>query len=217
MPMAPHADEWMLPGDIEHVRALYKASATETDDLVGRVLTTLDETGLAEDTLVIALSDHGMPLGEHNLVRKFGYPLYEESARIVWLMRKPGLIDSGSRNDSLVSNVDFVPTLLELAGVGHEFGLDGYSLAPVLRGDEEKVREALFMGAFNYRTGVRTEQHKLIDNRGEKPDELYDMVADPAETRNLLPEMPELGAKLHRDIWDFHEPWKAKRSRHHVR
>ncbi len=217
MPMAPDADEWMMPGDIEHVRALYKAGVTETDVYVGRVLDKLDELGLTEDTLVILLSDHGMPLGEHGLVRKFGYPLHEELSRIVWLMRKPGLMPSGKRLPALVSNVDFVPTLLELCGLESEADLMGSSLAPLVRGEVEKVRDALYMGAYNYRTGVRTETHKFIDNRGEKPDELYDMTTDPLERHNLIHREPELARQLHRQVWDFHAPWQVKHSRHHKR
>lgn len=216
MPMAPDPDRWMMPGDIEHVRALYKASVTETDDLVGRVLDTLDETGLADDTLVCIVSDHGMPLGEHGLLRKFGYPIHDELARIVWMMRKPGVLPAGRRARGLVSNVDFVPTLLELCGMAMpDASLDGHSLVPVLRGETPAVRERLFLGAFNYRTGVRTERYKFIDNRGEQPDELYDMIADPAERHNILPDNEPLGRELHRAIWDFHEPWQVKLSRHH--
>ncbi len=217
MPMAPDAEQWMRPGDIEHVRALYKAGVTETDAYVGRVLATLDELALTEDTLVLLLSDHGMPLGEHGLVRKFGYPLYEELSRIAWLMRKPGLLPAGREVDSLVSNVDFLPTLLELCKIPLDVALDGTSLLPLVGGTVDTVRDQLFLGAYNYRTGVRTAQHKFIDNRGEKPDELYDMQADPLERSNILADNLALGRELHRAIWDFHGPWKAKLSRHHLR
>ena len=216
MPMAPNADKWMMPGDIEHVRALHKASVTETDVYVGRVLDKLDELALAEDTLFFLLSDHGMPLGEHGLVRKFGYPIYDELARIVWMIRKPGLLPSGARIPSLVSNVDFLPTLLDLCGIDlDDIELDGEKLLPLMRGESDRVRERLYLGAYNYRTGVRTERHKFIDNRGEKPDELYDMLADPLEQTNIIRQNKQLARELHRAIWDFHKPWKAKHSRQH--
>ena len=215
MPMAPDSDKWMMPGDIEHVRALYKASVTETDDYVGRVLGTIDECGLAEDTVVMILSDHGMPLGEHGLVRKFGYPVYDELARIVWMMRVPGARVEGARSSALVSNVDFLPTLLAIAGIEIDTALPGHDIMQLARGEKASVRENLYLGAYNYRTGVRTATHKFIDNRGEKDNELFDMVADPAEQHNIAEDNPELAHELHRRIWDFHEPWKVKMSRHH--
>jgi arylsulfatase A-like enzyme len=217
MPMAPDADTWMMPGDIEHVRALYKASVTETDVYVGGVLDKLDELALAEDTLVVLLSDHGIPLMEHGLLRKFGYPIYDELARVVWMIRKPGLLPSGKRIPALVSNVDFLPTLLDLCEVELEGDLDGESVTPLVRGERQTIRDQLFLGAFNYRAGVRTERHKFIDNRGEKPDELFDMLEDPLEQSDILSNEPDLGAELHRAIWDWHEPWKWKLSRHHKR
>lgn len=215
MPMAPDSDKWMMPGDIEHVRALYKASATETDEYVGRVLGTIDQCGLAEDTVVMILSDHGMPLGEHGLVRKFGYPVYDELARIVWIMRVPGAGVEGARSSALVSNVDFLPTLLAMAGIEIDIALPGHDIMQLARGEKASVRENLYLGAYNYRTGVRTATHKFIDNRGEKSNELFDMVADPAEQHNIADDNPELVHELHRRIWDFHEPWKVKMSRHH--
>lgn len=215
MPMAPDSDKWMMPGDIEHVRALYKASVTETDDYVGRVLGTIDECGLAEDTVVMILSDHGIPLGEHGLVRKFGYPVYDELARIVWMMRVPGARVEGARSSALVSNVDFLPTLLAIAGIEIDTALPGHDIMQLACGEKASVRENLYLGAYNYRTGVRTATHKFIDNRGEKDNELFDMVADPAEQHNIAEDNPELAHELHRRIWDFHEPWKVKMSRHH--
>ncbi len=225
MPMAPDPESWMLPGDVEHVRALYKAGVTETDEYVGRVLAKLDDLGLTEDTLVFLLSDHGVPLCEHGLLRKFGYPVYDELARITWVMRLPGRLPAGERIPALVSNVDFLPTLLDLCagtdpvGTGlvpsASLALEGESLVPLMEGRRRSVREMLFLGAYNYRAGVRTETHKFIDNRGEKPNELYDMLEDPGEQRNILGGNEGLGRELHRALWDFHEPWKVKHSRHH--
>jgi arylsulfatase A-like enzyme len=217
MPMAPDADKWIMPGDTEHIRALYKAGVTETDEYVGRVLRAIDDAGLSEDTLVFMLSDHGEPLMEHGLLRKFGYPIYDELARIVWMIRWPGHVTAGLRLSGLASNVDFLPTLFELTGLQTETRLDGRSLMPMVRGEAPRVRERVCLGAFNYRDGVRDERYKFIDNRGEKPDELYDMVADPRELNNLLPEQEELGRQMHRQLWEFHGPWQVKHSRRHSR
>jgi arylsulfatase A-like enzyme len=215
MPMAPSM-HWMGPGDIEHVRALYKASTTETDDqLVGPVIAHLDSLGLAEDTLVILMSDHGEELGDHGTIRKFGYPLYDELSRVVWMMRLPGTIPAGVCSPALISNIDFLPTIAQMAGFELPRTVDGVSLAPLVKGEAPSVHEKLYMGAWNVRSGVIWDRYKFIDNRGEKPNELFDMLCDPLERHNLVEEMPDLAHQLHRDLWDFHQPWSLKLSRHH--
>ena len=215
MPMAPSM-HWMGPGDIEHVRALYKASTTETDDLlIGPVIAHLDRLGLAENTLVVLMSDHGECLGDHGTLRKFGYPIYDELARVVWMMRLPGTMPEGACSEALISNIDFLPTVCELAVVELPRPVDGTSLMPLARGETEAVHEKLYMGAWNVRAGLVCNQYKFIDNRGEKPDELFDMRCDPLERHNLATEMPDLVEQLHRDLWEFHQPWSLKLSRQH--
>jgi len=220
MPMGPEID-WAEEGDLEHIRRLYMSEATHADDMVGWVVQRLDELGLSEDTLLVVLSDHGEPLGEHGQMRKFYVPLYEELARIVWIMRKPGLIPAGLRTDALVQDIDFAPTILEwcgitppprrtcrgFQGIAGKDEPDGVSLAGLISGDTDRVHERIFNGAFALRASVVTERYKFIENQGEKADELYDLWADPGETKNLIGEAPELAAELHRSLWDFRMKW----------
>ena len=215
MPMGPDMS-WVKPGDLKHVHALYNAAITETDYWFGKLLDDMDELGLTDETLVVIVSDHGMPLGEHGTIRKFGYPIYEELARLVLMMRWPGRIPPGSRHDGLVSNVDIPETLLDAAELDIPQQMEGRSILPAAKGETIEETEHLCLGAYNYRAGViSADGHKFIDNRGEQPDELYYLPDDPHERRNLMPEQPGLAAQLHRALWDFHEPWRAKRSRRH--
>lgn len=215
MPMGPEMD-WVRPGDLEHIHALANACATETDHYVGRVLDKLTELGLAEDTLVVLLSDHGVPLGEHGSIRKFNYPLYEELSHTVCLWRWPGKLPAGARVAGLTENLDLLPTLLAAAGIEPPFPPDGINLLPLLRGEVGRVREELFLGAFNYNAGVITDDGwKFIDHRGEKPDELYCLPEDPLEQRDVIAEHCDLAAELYHRLYEFHEPWRWKRSRHH--
>ncbi len=215
MPMGPDMS-WTRPGDMEHVHALYNAAITETDYWFGKLLDQLDELGLTENTLVVIVSDHGMPLGEHGTIRKFGYPIYEELAHLVLMMRWPGEIPAGSKYDDLVSNVDLPETLLEAAGVQIPDQMQRLSLLPAARGEGVEAAQHLFLGAYNYRAGVVTaDGYKFISNRGEQANELYFLPEDPLEKSNIMSEESDLAAELHRKLWDFHEPWRAKRSRHH--
>jgi len=215
MPMGPDMS-WTRPGDLEHVHALYNAAISETDYWFGKLLDDMDDMGLTEDTLVVIVSDHGMPLGEQGTIRKFGYPIHEELAHIVLMMRRPGQIPPGSRYDGLVSNVDIPETLLEAGGLAIPEEMEGRSLLAAARGEIVAEMEHLCLGAYNYRAGVvSAEGYKFIDNRGEQRDELYFLPDDPHERHNLMAEESKLAAQLHRVLWDFYEPWRAKRSRHH--
>lgn len=215
MPMGPEMD-WVKPGDLEHVHALANACASETDHHFGRLFGVMDELGLTEDTLLVVLSDHGVPLGEHGSIRKFNYPLYEELSHTVQLWRWPAGLPAGARVPSLVSNVDFLPTVLAAAGLEAPEPLDGCNLLPVMRGEAPRVRDKLFLGAFNYNGGVVTEDGwKYIDHHGARPDELYYLPDDPHERNDLAAARPELVQELAKALYDFHEPWRWKRSKHH--
>lgn len=226
MPVGPSSD-WMTPVELQHVVGLYLGELALTDLHLGRLVDHVDASGLGDDTLIVVLSDHGQPFGDHGTIRKYGVPLYEEHARIVWLMRKPGLIDAGSRVGALACSCDLLPTLTDLCGIdlpdspelwrgdftglhaASPRGVDGVSLGPVLRGEAAAARESAWLGAFGLRAGVRQGSWKFIDNRGEKPNELYDLASDPTERRNLAPAEPDRAARMHRELWEFAMRWSA--------
>ena len=223
-PVGPSSG-WMTSDDVEHVLALYKGDLTHTDEMVGKVTTRLSELGVADDTVVAVLSDHGEPFGEHGTVRKYGCPVYDELARMVWVMSAPGRIAPGTRVPGLVENTDFLPTVLDLLGIEMPEGrrpgawMDeqpgiaaearGMSALPLLTGEAEAVRRHAFLGAFGLRGAIRTEQWKLIDNRGERPNELFDMAADPAERVNRIDAEGTLARELHRKLWEFQRLWSG--------
>jgi arylsulfatase A-like enzyme len=220
LPHGPSID-WMSDEEVAHVRALHMGEVTYTDMHVGRLLDHLDARGLTEDTLVIAVSDHGQPLGEHGTIRKFGVPVYDELSKIVLTMRAPSRIPAGVRVDALAQNVDILPTVLEMCGLragatrvwagaqGSSTGIDGVSLAPLLRGETETVRDAAYMGAFGVRAAVRRGDWKFVDHRGERANELFDLGADPGEHDDRAAAEPERAAALHRELWEFCSRWSG--------
>jgi len=223
-PIGPSSD-WMTEDDLRHVLALYKGDATHTDEMVGKVTAKLTELGKADNTIVAVISDHGEPFGEHGVLRKYNVVVYDELARMVWVMSAPGVIEPGTRTSALIENTDFTPTLLDMVGIDMprrrcptawmdyepDFETDvwGVSGLPLLRGEADKVREHAYIGAFNLRAAIRTERWKLIDNRGEKPTELFDMIADPGERHNLAEAEPTLTRELHRKLWEFQRGWSS--------
>ena len=224
-PIGPSSD-WMTEEDIQHVLALYAGDATHTDEMVGRVLTKLDALGVADDTLVAIISDHGEPFGEHGIVRKYNVVVYDELARMVWVTSLPGVVEPGTRVKGLVENTDFAPTILDALGIEmpqrarprlwapkyaseDESDFWGVSALPLLRREVDRIREHAYVGAFNIRSSIRTERWKFIDNRGEKPNELFDMLADPKEQTNLLDKEPSLVRELHHKLWQFQFAWSG--------
>lgn len=100
------------------------------DRWFGRFLERLQDLGLADDTAVIVCSDHGTYLGAHGQVHK-AQPLYEEVARIVWMMKLPRGRWAGKRIPALVQPPDLMPTVLELAGIACPETVQGKSLLPL--------------------------------------------------------------------------------------
>lgn len=136
------ADEVPVPKFIPDDRAvreelaLYYSSVRRGDDCLGEVLRALKESGEEQRTAIIFLSDHGMPLPFAKT------QLYFHSTRTPWMVRWPGVTQAGAVDDRhLISVVDFLPTVLDIAGLPHPKGLDGRSFAPVLRGQRQSGRD----------------------------------------------------------------------------
>ena len=183
----------------------YFRCVTAADDNLGRLLKTLDELGLAEDTVVVFAGDNGYYLGEHRLGDKRS--AYDESLRIPMLLRYPRRVRGGQTVDRMVLNVDMAPTFLDLAGVAVPPVMHGRSWRPLL---EEKAgadwRKAFFYAYFYERgfgtpfvTAVRTDTAKLVRYPGHVEwTELFDLAADPFEMNNLWAK-PE-GAVLRKQL-----------------
>ena len=160
------------------------------DDNMGRILDYLDESGLAENTIVVYTSDQGFFLGEHGLYDKRF--MYEESLRMPFLVRWPGKIKPGATNDDIVLNVDFAAMLLEAAGAKAHPEMQGRSfLANLLGKTPADWRTSMYYRYYysHFKTephyGVRTKTHKLIyfDRIGQW--ELFDLAKDPIEVNNV--------------------------------
>lgn len=195
------------------------------DENVGRLLDYLDDHQLADNTVVVYTSDQGFFLGDHGWFDK--RLMYEESLTMPLLVRYPRLIEPGSVSDDIVVNVDFAPTLLDVAGVRVPDDLQGRSMMPLLAGE----RPGDWPTSMYYRYwmhndsshgcpahfGVRTKTHKLIcyyndplDQPGSRPPsqpvewELFDLEADPHEVNNIIDAAESVAVvrELHRLLLD---------------
>jgi len=165
----------------------YYGLCSAVDECVGRLLATLDERGLAEETIVVFTSDHGETLGSHR-VAEIDLP-YEEVSRIPLLLRYPRRIRAGTTIDALVSAVDFAPTLLSLCEAPAPRGMQGANLSNVLsRGGGSTGPIFCEGGALHddqWRMVVR-EGYKLVTDALLRPTQLFNLKADPYELENRV-------------------------------
>jgi arylsulfatase A-like enzyme len=170
----------------------YLRTIASVDENVGRLLRYLDETGLAENTLLIYTTDNGFFLGDHGWFDKRF--MYEESLRIPFLVRYPPEVKPGSVDDHIVLNVDFAPTFLDYAGVPIPKDMQGRSLRPLLRGESPPDwRTSMYYHYYEYpgphrvrpHYGVRTRRYKLIHYYTTGEWELFDLEKDPHELHNV--------------------------------
>ncbi|MFM9965861.1 MAG: sulfatase [Planctomycetaceae bacterium] len=174
----------------------YLRCVAAVDEGVGRVLKHLDDTGLAQNTVVIYSSDQGFYLGDHGWFDKRF--MYEPSLRMPLLARWPGVIEPGSVNTDLVQNLDFAETFLELAGAEVPQDMQGRSLVPLLKGQTPSDwRKSIYYHYYEFfsdrgashavrrHCGVRTDRYKLIHFYNEDEWELFDLKSDPNELRSV--------------------------------
>jgi arylsulfatase A-like enzyme len=206
--------------ELNHLRALYAGEVTLVDRWVGRLLQKIEDLGLYEDTVVVFTTDHGTYLGEHNYIGKTPV-LYEEVAHIPLIIRMPDSAkDIRGRCDSLVQPPDLMPTFLEIAGAKIPNSVQGKSLLPLIRGEEEQIRDiAVSSGSLmtTYWITVTSSKWSLIVvKEGAKKhledavqkglyrsemsapvaSELYDLTTDTNQSRNLYEENPEVAEIL---------------------
>ncbi|HYN90111.1 MAG TPA: sulfatase-like hydrolase/transferase, partial [Ardenticatenaceae bacterium] len=197
--------------EIQGLVATYYAMVTLIDDEVKRILDTLDELGLREETLVVFTSDHGEMLGDHSLLLK-GPMMYEGAVRVPLILRWPGVLPSGIRQPDLVQWMDLCPTLLEAAGLPPLPRNQGLSLLPLARADEDAYVRGWTLCIYRdsghpydppvHTTMLRQGRYKLVVYHGppatDRPrtGELYDLEADPDELSNLWDEPAHRPARV---------------------
>jgi arylsulfatase A-like enzyme len=171
--------------EIRRHNAEYYAMITHLDAQIGRILQTLDETGHAEDTIVVLAGDNGLAIGRHGLMGKQN--MYDHSLHVPLIMAGPG-IPQGEQRDAFCYLLDIYPTLCDLAGTSIPSTVEGKSLVPVMRDPKKKVRDTLLFAYRGIQRAVQDRQHKLIEYVLEdaRVTQLFDLQADPWEMYNLV-------------------------------
>jgi arylsulfatase A-like enzyme len=192
----------------------YYAMITHLDDQIGRVLQGLEESGEAQNTIVVLAGDNGLAVGKHGLFGKQN--LYDHSVRVPLVMAGPG-IESGGRCDTFAYLFDIFPTLCQLIGEEAPDSVEGKSLLGAMR-QGEPGRDEVYLAYERLHRGLRDRRHKLIEYQigGRRHTQLFDLEADPDELHDLsgqpaagqvLADMRRRLARC-RDAWDDRQtPW----------
>jgi arylsulfatase A-like enzyme len=236
----PYEDLKMKPGDfpaVGHVRRNVPENTAKVfgmvqniDDNLGRILAKLDELGIAENTIVIFLTDNGPNGDRYDAGFKASKgSVYEGGIRTAFFVRWPAVLKAGGKVDRIAAHIDVVPTLLEACRVRppEDVALDGRSILPLLKGEEvDWPARTLF---FQWHRGdepvlyqafaARSATHKLVHPGNVKPGadpadvpfELYDTRTDPLEMKNVAAENPQVVESLRKQ----YEAWLADVARDH--
>lgn len=171
----------------------YYATAKSMDRNIGKILDYLDSTGLSKNTIVIYASDQGFYLGEHGWFDKRF--IYEQSLKTAFMIRYPGVIRPGTKINALVSNIDWAPTILDIAGAAIPSEIQGRSFLPLLKGNAvADWRKGAYYHYYEYprphhvspHFGIRTQDYVLARfYKGVDSWELFDLKNDPHELHNV--------------------------------
>jgi arylsulfatase A len=213
---------WGDKGYLPHPRprAGHAAQITRMDRSVGRILDLVAKLGLDDHTIVIFSSDNGSidGVGGHDLeffqgngpLRGQKGQLYEGGIRVPFIVRWPGKIKPGTASDMPIAFWDVLPTLCDVAQVAKPAAVDGVSLASTLLGGAAPAREFLYWEFPSYggQQAVRMGKWKGIRTdlaKGPSPVQLYDLEADPAETKNIAAEYRDVVAKIEKIMAENHQ------------
>jgi arylsulfatase A-like enzyme/Tfp pilus assembly protein PilF len=202
----PHANyEPPPPFDVLYDGRPYEGEIAGVDAEIGRVVASLRDLNRLDETLIVLTSDHGESLGEHG-ERTHSLLLYDATLRVPLIVTHPAL-PQGVRVRGQVRVVDVLPTVLDLLALPAPAQLDGASLVPLMNGDRTADRESYvetlvpyFNNAWAELRGVRTTEHKYI--RAPRS-ELYELEADPGETKNVLEERFDVAARFAKRLDEY--------------
>lgn len=171
------------------VKAAYYGMISLIDDNIGRILEAIKEKGIENDTLILFTNDHGELMGDHGLLFKgpFHYDCLIKSPMII---KWPGVVPKGSRYQQITEHVDVMATILDYAGIQAPNGMQGMSMAPIIRGDSGAGRRYALteFNCYDWGLHVKTitgRDYKLTFYAGERFGELYNRTDDPDEIINL--------------------------------
>jgi arylsulfatase A-like enzyme len=196
-PYAPveGSSDYLNERQLGRMGALYAGEVTMTDRWLGLFLARMEELGLFENTLLIAISDHGVAFGEHGIVGKIPASLWPEVTDIVLLVRHPEGKGAGETNDYYASTHDVAPTVLGFCGIEPQQELEGQNLTALLEHKEPKPRPHFSLGYHDH-VFTRDENHAMISRNDGTEAKLYDLKQDPTMQKNIAYKKPKTAKQM---------------------
>jgi arylsulfatase A-like enzyme len=182
---------------LQRMRQLYAAEVTLVDVWLGRFLDRLENLGLAQNTLLILVSDHGVLLGERGWVGKRYSEMHEELTHVPMVMRHPSGTGRGRASNYYASTHDVGPTVLSVLGVHRPRGMNGADLSPVFRGRAPRKTRTYRTSAYNTYVSAADDRWLLIAGNHREELRLYDRRRDRYERRNIAHRHP----RKVRELW----------------
>ena len=218
-PFADYLKSWMPEGitDKDYVIAQYDGAIAYMDACIQRIFTQLETLGILDDTIVVLNGDHGETLYDHDCWFDH-HGLYDVCLKVPLIIRYPKKMPAGQRVAGYNQHIDLVPTLLDLAGIKSEEKFDGKTLMPMVKGKKSSFSSSQYLTECTWmrKHGWRTPEWKLIvalepDFHFKPEVELYNLIEDPDENRNLAKKLPKVVAHL-REQMDAHIAKRIKES-----
>jgi arylsulfatase A-like enzyme len=195
---------WMPPGisDKDYVIGQYDGELAYMDSCIPTIWTTLEKLGLMDDTIIVLNSDHGETLYDHDCFFDH-HGLYEPTLHVPLIIRYPKKVAAGKRIKGYNRHQDLMPTILDLAEIEAGYSFDGKSLLPMMNGEIASYDSEFYITECTWmrKHGWRTPQWKLIvalepDFHFKPEVELYNLIEDPLENKNLAESHPDVVALL---------------------
>ena len=183
--------DYLSEAELKHMRALYAAEVTMVDHWLGRFLDRARSRGLLDRSLVIVTSDHGHQLGEHGVLGKVAFGLFNELMDVPLLIRHPDGAGAGQRVDAFAQHHDIPATILALLGIEPAEPLEGINLWDFVGGSGGQRRQYV-TSAFNNYVWCRDDRYVYMARNDGAEARLYDMEADPQQLRDIAAAKPEV-------------------------
>lgn len=204
--------DMLMPGitDAEYIAAMYDSEVRHADDGTKELVEALEKLGLADNTIVIILGDHGEMMYKHQIY--FAHTgLYDPVIHVPLIIHWPEAKRKGVRIPHLVQHIDIAPTILDMVGISAPDSMEGKSLVPYINGELNKPIYPYLVAqecSQMMKWAIRTDHYKYIlsrevDYRGWPMRELYDLTVDPNEMNNLAEKEPEIAKELENTLEDW--------------
>lgn len=194
-----HSD-YLAPAAVRRLPIVYGACVTMADAALGRFLERFFASGLADETVVVFLSDHGIVLGERGWTGKPALELHPELIQVPFLIRDPGGRAAGQTTDYFASPHDVGPTVLKMAGLPTPSAMNGADLGPLLRGGRPRQKRPFWFGGYANHWYYRDDRWAFIADGNNSGRELYDLATDPGEVNSIARDHPKVLNEIYRRV-----------------